>query len=133
MSSDFPVCNRTCPLSTALNELKFASSISSTDPSFEICGFVSTESEINLHDVRISITGKGGTEPIALERNGAFRFSTKVRDEYRVTVELPFAASLFVSHYGQLFPSTNSRSTCYIVPFRPNECDVRKIVITKGR
>lgn len=124
------VCNLTDTLDRSISDLEYASSLSETTPIFTISGRIDGLSRDEIGKAKLIIKSQNNRRQIPLDNDGFFDFAAKEDTTYQVKILLPFEATIFIESLGEGEKLTGTIVE-YSLPFRPNECDYRKISVSK--
>jgi hypothetical protein len=130
-------CNPSEPLSQAVADLKYAESLSDSDPVFNIQGFFDTVTFLDgtskyTKDMQVTIE-KGETKyKPDVNEYGTFDFTTKEKGTYKIKILFNYSIHLSVNMGGELLPhkakylrTATQTSLEYDAEFEPNGCDSR--------
>lgn len=124
------VCNRTNLIANSVAELNYVNNISTTEPTYNVSGFLYGLSKDELHQAKITIEAGKLRQEVAIGEDGLFNFSTKNASEFVVRIALPFDAIVYMKDLDLTFPASG-KEIVYCVKVRPNECNYREIGISK--
>lgn len=141
-------CNRTHAVSNndRNNDLKYAESLSETNPIFTISGGINYLSEKELTLTEVWIQEGENKKRIELEKFGSFSYKTTKKGLYDVKIVLPFRAEniqltssrngiglIYAEGNGGFkVTKTENRTTVeYGLEFKPNSCEVRQVEYLK--
>ena len=132
------LCNRTALLSILPYDLKYAQSLSESNPIFSIKGILELPEE-DVKNARVTIEKGQIKYPVDVDKYGNFSFIATEKGFYRVKIVLNFEAQIskskvdFILPQKAKFSATPSETSLeYEAEFKPNECDFKLFYIFRA-